>query len=115
MKSPWTPLLGGAAIVLAGLGVVVALRDRPGGVGWLWNTAFGPVDQGPVEFATLKRRSSPNDALACRPETCSAPADLVPPVYALPAPELRARLTSLILSDGDAEQVARATNAHGDR
>ena len=68
-----------------------------------------------MDFATLTRRSSPNDALACRPETCTAKADIVPPVYALPAAELRTRLTSLILADGNAEQVARATGAQGDR
>lgn len=115
MRSPWTPLIGGVAVLLAGLGVAVGLRDRPGGVGWLWGAAFGPVDQGPVDFASLKRRGTPNDSLVCGPDVCRAPPDLVPPLYAFPADELRRRLTAVILSDGDAEQVAKAEGAHGDR
>jgi uncharacterized protein (DUF1499 family) len=115
MKSPWTSVIGGVAVLLAGLGVAVSLRDRPGGVGWFWGAAFGPADQGPVDFASLKRRGTPNDSLVCTPETCGAKPDLVPPLYTIPAAELRRRLTALILSDSDAEQVAAADGAHGDR
>jgi len=41
----------------------------------LWSQ-FGPSDLGDVDFATLVRRDTPNDALACLPEFCAAKADL---------------------------------------
>lgn len=49
----------------------------------LW-AQFGPADLGDVDFATLVRRDTPNDALACLPEFCSAKADIPAPVIALP-------------------------------
>jgi len=49
----------------------------------LW-AQFGPADLGDVDFATLARRTSPNDALACLPEFCAARADMPAPVIAIP-------------------------------
>jgi len=49
----------------------------------LW-AQFGPADLGAVDFATLARRTTPNDALACLPELCAAKADVPAPVIALP-------------------------------
>ncbi|MFI5106736.1 MAG: hypothetical protein ACHP79_17570, partial [Terriglobales bacterium] len=46
---------------------------------------FGPPDLGAISFETLKRRSTPNDALACPPDVCSAKSDLLPPVFAVSA------------------------------
>jgi len=54
----------------------------------LWSL-FGPPDLGPVEFETLARRTTPNDALACPPGVCRAQSDLTPPEYAVTAAELR--------------------------
>ncbi len=50
---------------------------------------FGSADLGPVEFETLERRTSPNDALACPPDVCKAMSDVTPPVYMVNAHDLR--------------------------
>ena len=54
----------------------------------------GPArDMGPVDFATLRRRSSPNDALACPPGRCAfARPDRETKTYDIPADELAIRL-----------------------
>jgi uncharacterized protein (DUF1499 family) len=57
----------------------------------MWRSLCGPPDLGNVDFATLRRRVSPNDALACPTEFCpQARPDFEPPVFPLPAPRLRA-------------------------
>lgn len=48
----------------------------------------GPADLGDVDFATLVRRETPNDALACGEGLCAARADLPAPVFAIPANEM---------------------------
>jgi len=53
----------------------------------LW-AQFGPADLGDVDFATLERRASPNDALACLPAFCKAEADIPAPVIARPLAEV---------------------------
>src|SRR5271166_298012 len=44
---------------------------------------FGPPDLGPVNFETLKRRTSPNDSLACPQNICIAKSDLASPIFAV--------------------------------
>ncbi|HTO81660.1 MAG TPA: DUF1499 domain-containing protein [Methylomirabilota bacterium] len=41
-----------------------------------------------VDFATLKRPSTPNTYLVCPPARCAEPADAEAPVYAVPPPAL---------------------------
>ena len=60
---------------------------------------FGPPDLGAISFDTLKRRSTPNDALACPPDVCSANSDLLPPVFAVSAKELRLAFSKVIASE----------------
>ena len=67
---------------------------------------FGPADLGPVSFETLKRRSSPNDALACPPNICTAKSDVIPPIFALSAPELAKVFAKVVASEPSVEQVA---------
>ncbi len=50
---------------------------------------IGPADLGPVAFETLERRATPNDALACPASLCRARADIVSPVFAGSARDLR--------------------------
>ena len=81
--NPW--LAAGAGLVLlAALGVVGFLVAGPERV---WGL-FGPPDLGPVSFETLRRRPTPNDALACPPDLCRARVDIVPPVFAVGAADL---------------------------
>ena len=103
-----------ALLAVLALGVMVARRDRPGGIGRLW-TLFGPADQGPVDFATLMRRRDPNDALVCPGRLCRAVPDIVAPVYALDPETLLGELRRIILASGDAEQVATQAATTGDR
>jgi len=51
--------------------------------------AFGPPDQGSVDFTTLQRASSPNDALACPDTICVTRIDIVTPVFPVTGEELR--------------------------
>ena len=71
----------------------------------IW-TLFGPADLGPVTFETLKRRSSPNDSLACPPGICTAKSDVAPPVFAVSAPELERAFAKVIASEPLVEEVA---------
>ncbi|MFO1147897.1 MAG: DUF1499 domain-containing protein [Alsobacter sp.] len=92
----------------------VALRDRPGGIGRFWGL-FGAADQGPVDFATLVRRRTPNDALVCPSWLCQATPDIAAPLYALPAEDLRKRVITIVLADSDAVQVAEGGVSRSDR
>lgn len=56
----------------------------------MWQGVFGSPDLGPVDFKTLKRRRSPNDALACPRDFCPEHrVDFEPPVWEIPAARLR--------------------------
>ena len=60
----------------------------------------GTDDMGPVDFATLRRRSSPNDALVCPPGHCPhARPDREPKTYDMTAAELSARLMRIVLAE----------------
>lgn len=74
----------------------------------LYERVAGPADLGPVDFATLVRRTTPNDALACPPGACSeAAADFDPGVYPLPVMELRRRFAAMALAEPRVVQVHR--------
>ncbi len=80
------------ACLALGAGSVYLLwrGEEPGGIDDAYALLFGPPDLGPVDFETLSRRSSPNDALACPEGVCPAGAsDIVTPVYPVSAPVLR--------------------------
>ena len=65
-----------------------------------WQTVFGSPDLGPVDFTTLERRTTPNDALVCPRAFCpQAAPDLEPPVFPLPASRLRALVSQVALSE----------------
>ena len=65
--------IGGAAVLAAaGFGMLGAER--------VWGV-FGPADLGDVAFATLERRSSPNDALAVPAAMGRARSEIASPVY----------------------------------
>ena len=86
--------------LIAALAIIVAVgRER------IWRLA-GPPDLGDVTFETLKRRATPNDALACPPSLCAARSDLAPPVFALPPDQLRTALTRALAAEELLERVA---------
>jgi uncharacterized protein (DUF1499 family) len=77
---------------LVGLGLGYALwRAYEAGMDRAWQGFFGSPDLGPVDFAALVRRATPNDALACPPGLCpQAKPDIDVPIYPVPATRLRA-------------------------
>ena len=80
--------------------VLIAARQQvSAGIAWLSGTGR---DMGPIDFATLRRRSTPNDALICPPGHCSlAKPDHAANTYDMPAAELSARLTQMALAEPD--------------
>lgn len=60
---------------------------------------FGEPDLGPVPFEQLQRRTSPNDALACPPDVCMAPADFKTALYPVPARNLRKFVAKVIATE----------------
>jgi len=92
--NPW---LGAAA----GLGLVAAIAIGGfliAGPERVWSL-FGPPDLGPVSFATLQRRSTPNDALACPADVCRVKVDIVPPIFAVGAADLARAFDKAIASE----------------
>lgn len=82
----------------------------------MWTALFGPADLGPVEFATLRRRRSPTDALFCPPDACPlATPDGVPPVFPVAGERLRAIVAEAALADPDTEIVFEERWAEHDR
>jgi len=66
----------------------------------VWQGLFGSPDLGPVDFGTLRRRRSPNDALACPHGFCpGAEPDFVPPVFPVPGERLRVIVADIALSE----------------
>jgi uncharacterized protein (DUF1499 family) len=74
------------------------------GIAWVSGTAR---DMGPVDFATLRRRSTPNDALVCPPGHCPfAKPDHEAKIYDATPAELSARLTRVALSEPDTSALS---------
>ncbi len=76
-----TTLLALAAFIAAGAYLLIG-PER------VWARSFGPADLGDVDFATLVRRGTPNDALACGQGLCTAKADVEAPAFATTADDL---------------------------
>ena len=70
----------------------------------LW-AQFGPADLGDVDFATLERRDTPNDALACLPAYCAAKADIAAPVIARPFGDVFLAVQDAVVHEPGLEQV----------
>lgn len=86
------------ALVLTLTAAVVIAAFMGLGADRFWRL-FGEPDLGPVSFETLKRRSGPNDALACPPGVCQAASDVTTGIYAAPASQLRQVFKQVIASE----------------
>ena len=100
--------IAGIAAALAGLGLAALVRRgaEPGGIQDALALVFGNPDLGPVDFSTLERRATPNDALACPPDLCPAKADFAPPDYPVPADRLRAIVAAVAVAEAGTERIA---------
>ena len=63
---------------------------------WSW---FGPADLGPVMFESLRRRDTPNDALACPSDLCPAEIDILPAEFTVEPVVLREAFARAILPE----------------
>ena len=110
----------GLALTLAllgalGLGLLVWRGEEPGGIDEAMMAVFGKPDLGPVDFARLRRRLVPNDALACPADVCPAKADLVTPEFPVSADRLRAIVAEVALAEPRTELVYSARWEEQDR
>ena len=94
-----------AASVIVAAGFTYAfLEKRPGygiyyGIGKLTGS---PLDIGPVDWASLTRHATDNDALVAPPARCpNAKPDRPAKIYALPPAELLRRLETIALAQVD--------------
>ena len=101
-------------VIVALVAVVVAvgyavLEKRPGygvyfGLGKLTGSR---LDIGPVDWATLTRHATPNDALVCPASHCpNAKPDAEPKIYSVVPAELLARLKRIALAEPDTTELS---------
>jgi uncharacterized protein (DUF1499 family) len=91
---------------LVGLGLGYRLwRGWETGLDRVWQRFFGSPDLGPVDFATLRRRSSPNDALICPRAFCPDTPDSEPPTFPVPGARLRGLVSEAALMDANTTLV----------
>ena len=86
-------------LLLAAACFLFLVRDH------IWEM-FGTADLGPVDFATLIRRATPNDALVCTASLCQARSDLESPIFAKPVSALRTALNKALASEPRITRVA---------
>ncbi len=101
---------------VAGLGLVSSVLlsiaiwrgDESYGIASFWTRMAGPADLGPVDFATITRSSSSNDALICPPDMCgSARTDGTSPIFNAPVARLRDAVRVIEVNDPDVFPLAR--------
>jgi hypothetical protein len=102
---------------LVGVGLGYTLwRGWEAGIEFAWARVFGPSDQGPVDFDTLKRRPRSTDALAsARAVSPRANPDFDPPVFQIDPDRLRALAAEVIGSESDTVKVFSDTGIRQDR
>lgn len=94
--------------------VVVLISLAAAASGRLWDL-FGSADLGDVDFATLVRRASPNDALACPKGHCTAANDLESPEFAVDVRALRQALAAAMVSEWRLQRVGTDERSGRDR
>lgn len=96
----WARRLLRAVVAIAALFILFELA----GPEHVWSL-IGPADLGPVDFKTLQRRTTPNDALACPVNLCQAKADIASPEFMGSAQDLRQAFSKAI---GDEPRLVQA-------
>jgi uncharacterized protein (DUF1499 family) len=107
-----------ALLLVAGAVVYLLLEKRPGYGAWygLAKLTGSPLDIGPVDWATLTRHATPNDALVCPAARCpNARADWEPKIYPVQPDELLARLRRVALSEPDTQELSGASRERAAR
>lgn len=82
----------------------------------MWRMAAGQADLGPVEFSSLKRRSSPNYCLVCPKGFCGDfRPNIVSPEFNLDVSNLRTEFNKLVLQEPNVVQVGSDDDRFEDR
>ena len=99
------------AIGLVSVGLGYGLwRGWEMGLERTWQGVFGQPDLGSVDLATLKRRTTPNDALICPRDVClQAQADAEPPIFPVPGARLRSIISEVALAEPGTSLLDRGT------
>ena len=99
-------ILGLLAALAAGGAYVSMKHPAPLGVWQSLGAATGVrQDAGPVDFASLERRNTPNDALVCPQDLCATRADVTPPVFTISADRLMAKVRAVVLAEARTEEL----------
>lgn len=72
---------------------------------------FGPVVREPVNFPTLRLKSTPNQYLVCPEGYCAAPAHRVAPPFSVPVQELQDAWFEVIAAQPSTQVIARDKSA----
>ena len=98
-----------ALLLAAGVVGYLLLEKRPGYGAWygLAKLTGSRLDIGPIDWATLTRHPTPNDALVCPAAHCpNAKPDWEPKLYPLPPKQLLARLRRIALAEPNVRDLA---------
>jgi uncharacterized protein (DUF1499 family) len=102
-----------ALLIVAAATGYILLEKRPGYGAYygLAKLTGAPLDIGRVNFATLTRHTTPNDALVCPAAHCPhAKPDAEPKTYPMGPSELLARLKRIALAEPDTSELYCATD-----
>jgi uncharacterized protein (DUF1499 family) len=97
-----------AFLIVAGAVGFMLLEKRPGYGAYygLAKLMGSRLDIGPVNWSTLTRHATPNDALVCPASHCpNAKPDAEPKIYSLAPAELLAKLKRIALAEPDATEL----------
>ena len=95
-------------VLIAGAIAYLLLEKRPGYGAYygLAKLSGSPLDIGTVNWATLTRHATPNDALVCAAARCpNAKSDAEPKTYPMAPAELLARLKKIALGEPDTTEL----------
>ncbi len=86
------PAIKVTVIVVILMGVSIAGFGRERVLSFL----FGPIDQTPIPFATLKKTPNPNQHLVCPENLCTETPDAISPVFPIPADQLKQKWSEVM-------------------
>ena len=107
-----TTLLVVVALLVVAVAIAYVLLEKRPGYGAYYGLAKltgSRLDIGPVDWPTLTRHSTPNDALVCPAAKCpNAQPDGPAKVYAMSPAELLVRLKTIALAEPDTRELPSA-------
>lgn len=95
-------------VIVAGFAFAVWRGDRSFGIASFWTKVTGSPDLGPVDFSSVARSASDNDALICPTGFCGAArTDGTAPIFNVPVARLRDAVRVIEVNDPDVLPLAR--------